>query len=37
MVGLPVGEKKSDDTFSRLDTMSACDGRTDERTDNATA
>jgi len=33
MVGLPDGEKNFEDIYNRLDTIPACDGRTDGRTD----
>jgi len=35
MVWLPDGEK-SDDMFSRFDTILACDGQTDRQTDGRT-
>ena len=33
VVWLPDGEKKFDDTVSRFDRISACDGQADGRTD----
>jgi len=33
MVGLPDGEKFVEDIYYRLDTIPACDGQTDGRTD----
>jgi len=32
MVGLPDGEKNFEDVYNRLDTILACDGRTDDQT-----
>ena len=33
MVGLPDGEKNFEDMYNRLDTIPACDGQTDGRTE----
>jgi len=36
IVGLPVGEQNFEDMYNRLDTIPACDGRTDRQTDGRT-
>ena len=36
MVGLPGGYKNFEDMYNRLDTIPACDGRTDGGTDGRT-
>jgi len=33
MVGLPDNEKNFEDMYNRLDSIPACDGRTDRQTD----
>ena len=36
-MGLPVGEQNFEDMYNRLDTIPACDGRTDRQTDGQTS